>query len=407
MSAQGTARHDLRALAGKLANASDKQVTDAVRMIDAMADRGAADNLLVPLRPRLAQLRPPRPLNFVRLLFTPLDGVIVPGPRWRPGAPTVPRPALMPMAEVVCAAGLDSGAADRAIAQCSGGTGRGEEDRVIQIGAELWPCAAEILARAAPPASWRDMSGLADACFAPLACGVATVLRHGAALLRLPGLGPAAQDESIAVMVADAAVRAPDATGLMAAALMARLPGAAARILATLPRQRSEDVIGQVLDGLEDEVGQSVGPASALAHEAAFMLDLAAKLPALEDGTRRPDLRRRTQEIRRDAEAICRRRVADAASRELPGRLAALPPEAGDADVAALEATARDLRRLEQAGRKLGGGAAAYGTALSQAAAALTCGDAARLTLADQVRLVEILLGSEAALAMSRRCGAP
>ena len=55
----------------------------------------------MPLRRRLAVLRPPRPLRFVRLLFHPLDPLIVSAGRWRPDQPAIPRTALAPLADCV------------------------------------------------------------------------------------------------------------------------------------------------------------------------------------------------------------------------------------------------------------------------------------------------------------------
>ena len=65
-------------------------------MVDAMPNRGAADQLIAPLRARLAHLRPPRPLRFARLLFLPLDPLIVPAARWRAAQPAIPRTVIPP-----------------------------------------------------------------------------------------------------------------------------------------------------------------------------------------------------------------------------------------------------------------------------------------------------------------------
>jgi hypothetical protein len=49
-----------------LAHAADAQIARVVAMVDAMPERGSADALIAPLRPRLAALRPTRPLSFTR-----------------------------------------------------------------------------------------------------------------------------------------------------------------------------------------------------------------------------------------------------------------------------------------------------------------------------------------------------
>src|SRR6185437_13356228 len=90
-----------REMQRNLIAARDEQITRVVAVVDALADRSAADALIAPLRPRLQQLRPPRPIRLARLLFLPLDPLIVPAPRWRPGDPLVPRTALTPLADLV------------------------------------------------------------------------------------------------------------------------------------------------------------------------------------------------------------------------------------------------------------------------------------------------------------------
>src|ERR1035438_9681196 len=95
------ARSELRDLRRGLAAVTDPQLVQVIALIDRMADRGAADALVEPLRARLGQIKPPRPLRFSRLLFLPLDPVIVPAAGFRAGTPTVPRTAVAPFAVVV------------------------------------------------------------------------------------------------------------------------------------------------------------------------------------------------------------------------------------------------------------------------------------------------------------------
>ena len=91
-------REQLRALQTSLGQAKDPQLGRLVAMLDAMPERGALDNLIEPLRPRLLHLRPERPLRFARLLFLPLDPIIVPANVWQRDRPTIPRTAVTPMA---------------------------------------------------------------------------------------------------------------------------------------------------------------------------------------------------------------------------------------------------------------------------------------------------------------------
>ena len=88
----------LRELQHSLATAQDGQIERVVAMVDALPQRGAADRLIAPIRPRLAQLRPARPLRFCRLLFLPLDPLVVPPTKWRRASLTLPRTVLEPLA---------------------------------------------------------------------------------------------------------------------------------------------------------------------------------------------------------------------------------------------------------------------------------------------------------------------
>ena len=73
------------------------------------------------------------------------------------------------------------------------------------------------------------------------------------------------------------------------------------------------------------------------------------------------------------------------------------------AAIAGLEATARGLRVLETEARTVGGGGV-YDMLLGKAATAIeNRGLSGILPVADQVRLVEILVGPEAALALIGR----
>ena len=174
----GSLGREIRELGRRLAVAPDADVARVVAVVDQLPRRGGADQLIEPLRPRLAQLRPPRPLRFTRLLFLPLEPLIVPPPRWQPALPTIPRSALTPLAATVRAGlGADIVAIDRliqALAAC-------EAEAVARAGDLLWPRAAELLAAAPPPVGWAE-TGLNGAMYAPLARRVGAVLRQAPVL---------------------------------------------------------------------------------------------------------------------------------------------------------------------------------------------------------------------------------
>lgn len=111
--------------------------------------------------------------------------------------------------------------------------------------------------------------------------------------------------------------------------------------------------------------------------------------------------RRQAGQLRRETAEACRARFAAALRQDLlePAIRAAAGPRAEDAVVAGLEAAARDLRRLEAAGRRLGQ-EVAFDRLVAEAVPKLL--DLARpprgLGRAEVARLVEILAGPQAAL---------
>src|SRR3954447_6983173 len=83
-----------RQLGRDLHAATDAQLSQVLAVIDAMPSRGAADELIAGLRPRIAKLRPGRPVSLTRVLFAPMDPLIVSPRKWRAGAITPPRSIL-------------------------------------------------------------------------------------------------------------------------------------------------------------------------------------------------------------------------------------------------------------------------------------------------------------------------
>ncbi len=155
-------RHELIALRHGLAVASDRKVMHVIGVLDEMVAGAAADHLIDPVRPRLVKLRPARRLRFTRLLFMPLDPIIVPARHWQPGTPTIPRTVLEPLARTVRAAlGPAAESIDAAIA------GRTMRDAaaVARAGGLLWPLAAGILADPPPPIGWAE-TGLKQGAYA-------------------------------------------------------------------------------------------------------------------------------------------------------------------------------------------------------------------------------------------------
>jgi len=389
--------------------ARDEQIARVVAMVDALADRSAADALIAPLRPRLMQLRPPRPMRLTRLLFLPLDPLIVPAPRWRPGDPMVPRTVLAPLADVVKAAG--SAVVAQVEASLAGLT-CGESQAVTDAGALLWPAAARALTDAAPPRSWSEC-GLRPAEFAPIARGVAGALESAPAVQRTVAearQGLAVRPDILDRVLEAAIKRGPEAWSLTYAMLLARLPDvapllqrdAAHTASGSDPTSRAgaDRVAEAILGGLEQHgAGGPVADAE-LAAVGAEVRRIAALLEAIDGPGATAQRRRRIQELRHALDASSRTRFQDGMASEFIGPLREQLEAAGPIDVDGLEEAARRLRQIETAGRRIGS-AKTYDTLLrSTAQDVMRLDERPGLTLADKIRMVEVLAGSDQALAM-------
>jgi transcriptional regulator with XRE-family HTH domain len=220
----------LRDLQHRLAGAQDGQIKRVVAMVDALPERGAADRLIAPLRPRLAQLRPARPLRFCRLLFLPLDPLIVPAPKWRPLSLTIPRSVLEPLAvSVRDAMGPEvKSAVDAAIA---GHTTR-DTETVREAGAVLWPIAGRILCAAPASRSWHT-TGLPAAEHPALARAAGAVILHGVTLHEIADTsreGREPQEKLIETLLCRSALHGPETVSRVMAVLLESMPHAEATL---------------------------------------------------------------------------------------------------------------------------------------------------------------------------------
>jgi hypothetical protein len=395
---------ELRALRRSLLTADDQKILRVVTVVDEMADRGEADALVAPLRPRLSQLRPPRPLRFERLLFMPLDPLIVPATEWRVDQPMVPRTALRPIARTVRQRlGADVGPIEAGIA----GRTTADGEAIARIGSRLWPAAACLLDSAPVPRDWAE-AGLRPAAWEPLTRGIAAVLHRLAVLEPLmqdPTPGATGQ-EAMQALLTGLRDEPPGSQAMVIALMLAQLPQAGELLQAlarTLPdaadlRRAGDQAAAALLGRLEGAgVTEARVATASLADLSGEVSRLAELLDELELHTTLPDRRGRLTAVRRRLDQACRDRFGSTIDSELLEPLRH-PPTAIDRDQQTqLEATARQLRTLETTARKLGG-AADYDARLRAAAATVeTCGGGA-LTIGRATRLLEILAGPDAAM---------
>lgn len=391
-----------------IVNAPDPQIRRIVAAVDALVMRGQADQLIVPLRHRLAALRPPRPLRFSRLLFHPLDLLIVPIGRWRRDQQAIPRVALRPMAEHVrLTLGTEAAAIEAEIA----GRTTADVGLIVRLGHSLWPAAARILADTAIPKTW-TATGLGDATYRPLANLVATLLIETVALDALCAetaggpLPPRA--DTVAAILSRVARINPVALPMAITLLLNRLPhaadllpqppaGAVAAAIHAAMEEAADLLLGQLDQQSATETRIAAG---SLADAGAAVRRIVILLGHLRTANLRPRRRERLRAVRRRLDIGCRTRFASGLRDQLLTPLRDAKAPLDRAAITALESVARGLRVLETEGRVLGSGST-YDLLLGMAADAIksvTVRD--RLSLADRVRLVEILSGSDAALAM-------
>ena len=404
----------------ELSGARDSQIARVVAMVDALPARGGADNLIAPLRPRLAQLRPDRPLQFERLLFLPFDPVIVAPQDWSPGSLTVPRTLLTPVSDIVRQAlGEVATSIEAEIA------GRTTADRRIieEVGAQLWPAAAGVIgALADTPGEWsrRNLPGrLRDVSLSAVAAGLEQAVTIQA-MVASAGRGEPVAAPALMSILDKANRHGAEAWGMVLALLLCRLPRAdeVLRLIAAnatkgataATRVAADRVIDTVLSGLERDgitsaalVTIDLGVTAAELTRIVGLLDGlgadAAGSHGMSDG-QRGERQNRIAGIRRRLDGTCRSRFEAGLAVELILPMLSLAHNAGSAEILKLEDTARDLRRLELCGRRLGN-PDGYNRMLSASASEIRAMSSnPGLTLADRVRMVEILAGPDDALAM-------
>lgn len=400
---------DLRALGADLAQADDTKVLRIAGMLDELGGNGVVQTLMDPLRPRLAQLRPTRPMRFARILFTPFDTLIVPARSWRPGDPTLSRGMMATIAATV-QAGLPE--LSRSIEADIRGQRSDAIQLIVQVGARLWPAAAQVLAETPTPVNWEE-TGLPITTWPAIARSVAVVLERAPLLMdlirdvRVGALDP--DENAIRALLSGLPESPPEGGAMVVRVVLEQLPRAAPilRRMITMSQDSAEKRILQraldrgmddMLDNMESETGIAKGLGQgSIASAGEEVRRIAKLLEDLDNDPSAPRQRGRLQSIRERLDTVCQARFAAGVDKSIVSPLAEPEgPVAGPAQTA-LEKRARELKVFETAARTIGG-SSKYDAMLGQAARAVeTAGDTGTLTTGRVVRLVEILLGSEAA----------
>jgi hypothetical protein len=402
--------HQLRRLHHGLATAPDMQIAKVVAVVDALESRGAADEMIEPLRSRLPQLRLPRPLRFSRLLFMPLDVLIVPNPGWRRDATTIPRSIISPVAEMVHnAMGGDAATIEEAIK----GRTTAHARAVYDAGRTLWSAASSILAAATrPPPNWAKTHLPLD-CFVPLARRLATLFGQTDtvdAMVAEADIGVLLRADLLAPLLTACSQDA-STLAMMVTLVLARLPGVrglltpAARSLGRDQETAMQTAIDQALEvlvhRLETRNGiETLVIGGSLRQAAGEVRRIRALLDGLLRNRLRNDWPSRLVQMKSRLDVSCRLRFAIALEVEFADALQALGDDSQQAVMNRLEEVAVHLRNLEQEALQVDS-SEAYDPLLREAAEHIKAAAlAGALGLVDCVRLVEILAGSDEALAL-------
>lgn len=390
-------------ISGQTSKASDTVLRQVVAVLDAVPSRAMLDPIIEAARPRLKLLRPPRPITFARILFLPFDGALVPMKEWRSGSTRFPRPALMPIADAIRAA---IGPAAEEINANLGGRNFFDVLQVDYVGRTLWAEAA----RHAPSLNFRQglpEAGLSAAECAELLNLAAGIWRHASEIweAKLAAFsGPSA--ELVVAALKGPAQEGPTLFGIALGSLLhqAQSPGT---VLATAARL--SPIAGSVADEKLEELQRSPTPslpnddpvrAAHMAEEYVVLLKELETAPAGRLKDRQAMIAPLLQDIGKASEATAQyifdHQFSPALKDPNGKRRAAV--------VVNIEHLARALRRLEEAGRRAGRFEVFDVLRLDYARklkATLNALDEGGLQRHDVVRIAEILLGTEKAMALA------
>ena len=381
---------EIRAVRGRIAEAGDERVLQIVQLVEKMAERGEADALLAPLRSRLGVLRPARKMRFSRLLFLPFDRVIVSPTTWRMEQPTIPRTALLPLAEIVR---TSLGATARALDPVIGAIDTTDTTAIERVGAQFWPLAGHALTASEAPPSWAAQ-GLPKAAFMPLQLAVGFILRAQEQLADLPPGGGVYAEHRLESLLAAAGECGTQCWGMLLALLLQIFPAAEAPFRAAVSRRQDKagDAAARAALDLAAEWIENSAAARGAPDLAQAADEIGRQIMLLDCFSAEPALRQQAASLRVALQAACVAQFEAGLNSCIGARLAAAPDRVA---VGAMEQDARNLRRMEIQARRLGDGPA-YDRQLREAADSIAA--TACLDRIDRVRLIEILAGAPAAM---------
>lgn len=399
--------HAIRTLESSVGTASDLQIAQIVALIDAMPSRGAADELLRPHRARFAQLMLPRPVSFTRLLFMPLDSLIVPAAEWRRGGLAIPRTVLAPIADALRAC-MPGAAMD---IDAEGRNGTIGSDRLTALAASIWPQAAIALDALQVPAVWTEATGLPEHDYAAIATIAAGGLASGLALRGLMLDEARPPSAAIGTILGGTAPRGGLVLSAVVAILLARCSGSSTILaLATEasganPSAAVDLAVDHILDTMQAALRADTAIGRSVDRARADIRTLLRSLGEIEPScASRPGRLLRLNRLQREAGSQVATRCATALQDEFIARLETLPWNASNAMIEHLEATARGIRRLIAHAGPDERSLQLLLDDLHRPGGTLLSG---KLRKEDRIRLVEILSGPDQAMLFAEQSRNP
>lgn len=384
-------------LAANLSTASDENILRIMAMIDRLPDRSQLDAVLNDIRPRLAQLRPPRPLTMMRLLFLPLSGALVDRAAWRQDPATIPRAALRPIFTLL--RDLPNGPlteAETAPPQAL----FTDLDLVENLGRPVWEAAARLCEKITPGSRWAD-AGFTPEDFRSMTRLAAGVWRHAGPIWGVlrQAAAPVSAD-TLRAALSGPAGEGPDAFRVAFKTLLLESGSVAnfSALTSGMPPGISEIVVQSLEEWIETALPrlaeQDWIEATNRAEDIGKTLEALGLMPYFQIPRRRQQLSSFFWRL----EEHCREIIREIIDEEI---LPALTPNAepySDSRFLAVESHARAARRLEILGRHFGNDPA-HGENQQRLARAFGAAEKVKsdlgITTTDLARLREILLGRQ------------
>jgi hypothetical protein len=382
-------------LTANLSGASDENLLRIIAMIDRLPDRTKLDGLLTDVRPRLAQLRPPRPVTMTRLLFLPLSGALVNRSAWRQDPATIPRAALKPIFALL--RDLPGGHLTEA-EEATRHAVFSDLAVVEHYGRPIWEAAARLGEKITPGTRWAE-AGFAPEDFRTMMRLAAGVWRHAGPLWEVlrKGTAPVSADLLRAALVGPAN-EGPDIFRAAFRTLLLASENAAAftPLASGMPPGISEIVIQSLEEWIETALPklaeQDLIEATHRAEEIGKTLEALGLTPFFQIPRRRQQLSAFFWRL----EEHCREILHEIIDQEILPALEPSPAAYSDDRFLMLEIHARAARRLEILGRHFGNDPV-YEETHQRLVRAFSAAEKVKaqlgITAMDLARLGEILLG--------------